>query len=339
MSDDSTMDDTRPLVDGFGRRHDNLRISLTDRCNIRCFYCMPEEKPVFVPRKEILTYEEILRFVRVAAGLGIEKIRLTGGEPLVRRDVDQLVREIVRLPGIRDVALTTNGLLLAGQAPALRAAGLRRVNVHLDTLDPERFRRISGRDGLEAVLAGIDRARELGFSPIKLNAVTVKGLTEPDLAPMARFGREKGIQVRFIEYMPLDADRRWRRDQVLLAGDILALISREIAPLSPSPGQDPRSPASDFDFADGVGGIGIIASISRPFCASCNRLRLTAEGMLRNCLFARDELDARSLLRGGGSDAAIADLIRRSVGAKLEGHDINTARFLQPARPMHAIGG
>jgi cyclic pyranopterin phosphate synthase len=328
-----------PLADGFGRRHDNLRISVTDRCNIRCFYCMPEETPDYVPKAEILTYEEILRFVHVAAGLGIKKIRLTGGEPLVRRDLAVLVGKLTRVPGIQDVALTTNGLLLAEQAQALFDAGLRRINVHLDTLDPGRFRWISKRDGLDRVLDGIETVRRIGYHPVKLNAVAVKGVTEEDLVPLARFGRERGIQVRFIEFMPLDSGRTWRRDQVLLAEDILAILAREIAPLSPSPDQDPRAPAADYDFADGVGSVGIIASVSRPFCGACNRIRLTADGKLRNCLFARDEMDARALLRGGAGDAEIAALIRRSVGAKWEGHDINSARFIQPARPMYAIGG
>jgi GTP 3',8-cyclase len=331
--------DERAPVDAFGRSHESLRVSLTDRCNIACFHCMPGGNPAYAARREILSYEEILRFVRVAGTLGIGKIRLTGGEPLVRRHLDRLVREMVPLPGIRDVALTTNGLLLAEQAPGLRAAGLARINVHLDTLDPGRFRRLTGRDGLAAVLAGIDKALELGFSPVKLNAVAVKGLSEPDLAPLARFGRERGIRVRFIEYMPLDAGGGWRRDQVLTAADILDILGREIGALRPSAEPDPRSPTRDFDFVAGPGGVGIIAPISRPFCASCNRLRLTADGRLRNCLFARDELDARVLLRDGGSDEAIAALIRRSVGGKWEGHDINTTRFRRPGRPMHAIGG
>lgn len=333
------MNDQPPLADGFGRRHDSLRVSVTDRCNNRCVQCLPRENAGFLPREEILRYEEILRFLRVAGALGIAKVRLTGGEPLVRRHLDELIREIVPLPGIRDVALTTNGLLLADQAAALRAAGLARLNVHLDTLDPARFRRITGGNGLEAVLAGIERARELGFAPIKLNVAAMKGLTEPDLAPLARFARDKGLRVRFIEYMPLDAGRSWRRDQVLLADDILAILSREIAPLTPAAEQDPHSPSLEFDFADGSGGIGIIATISRPFCAACNRLRLTADGRLRSCLFADQDLDARSILRGGAGDEAIAELIRRSLAAKREGHDINTARFRQPPRPMHSIGG
>ncbi len=327
------------LIDGFGRLHDNLRLSVTDRCNIRCFYCMPEEEPDYMPRADILSYEEMLRFVDVAARLGVTKIRLTGGEPLVRRDLDVLVKRLADHPGVQDLALTTNGLLLADHAERLYTAGLRRLNVHLDTLDPKRFHQIVRRDGLDQVLEGLKVARALGYAPIKINAVAVKGLTEDDIVPLVRFGREQGMQVRFIEFMPLDADRGWRRDQVLLAEDILNVLTEAIGPLVPSPGQDPRSPASDYDFVDGGGSIGLIASISRPFCASCNRIRLTADGKLRNCLFARDELDARAILRGGGSEADLEALIRKSVGAKWEGHEINTAKFMQPDRPMHSIGG
>ena len=203
------------LIDSFGRRHNNLRLSVTDRCNIRCFYCMPEENPAYAPKAEILSYEEMLRFTRVAVDLGVDKIRLTGGEPLVRRDLDVLVAGLVALPGLRDLALTTNGILLEEQAGRLYDAGLRRLNVHLDTLDPARFRQIVRRDGLDKVLAGLDRAEALGFGPIKLNAVAVKGLNEPDLVPLARLGRARGWQVRFIEFMPLDADGRWRREQGL----------------------------------------------------------------------------------------------------------------------------
>lgn len=331
------------LVDSFGRRHNNLRLSVTDRCNIRCFYCMPEENPAYVAKSEVLSYEELLRFARVAVGLGIDKIRLTGGEPLVRRDLDVLIRGLLELPGLRDLALTTNGILLAEQAERLHAAGLRRLNVHLDTLDAARFKEITRREGLDRVLAGLDRAEALGFGPIKLNAVAVKGVIEPDLVPLARLGRERGWQVRFIEFMPLDADGRWRRDQVFTAEEILAVLGREVAPLAPAPGQDPHDPASEYLYADGRGSVGLIASVTRPFCRSCNRIRLTADGKLRNCLFALSELDVRALLRGPGEpaavDAAVAALIRRSVGDKWEGHEINRATFQAPARPMHAIGG
>jgi cyclic pyranopterin phosphate synthase len=330
---------TSGLRDGFGRVHDNLRISVTDRCNIRCYYCMPEREVAFVPREEILSYEEIERFARLAATLGITKIRLTGGEPLVRKDLPDLVRKLAVIPGIQDLALTTNGVLLGDMAAPLYDAGLRRVNIHLDTLDRERFLRITRRDELARVLAGIARCRELGFSPIKINAVAVKGLTEPDIVPLACFGRENGIEVRFIEFMPLDAQGLWDRGKVLLAGDIINILSREVAPLVSIPGDDPRAPATEYRYGDGLGRIGFIASVSRPFCLNCNRIRLTADGQLRYCLFAIEETDIRALLRGGASDGGILDAVRSTVRAKWQGHEINTARFVAPPRPMYAIGG
>jgi len=327
-----------PLIDTFGRGHNNLRISVTDRCNLRCTYCMPESV-TFLPRGELLTFEEIERFVRVAAPLGIDKLRLTGGEPLVRKDLPRLVERLVGIEGIGDVGLTTNGLLLAGAARALRDAGLERINVSLDTLDPGRFRELTRREGLEQVIEGILAAKAAGFEPIKLNAVAIRGVTEPDVVPLARFAREHGLGLRFIEYMPLDAGNLWEREKVLYAADILDLLAGGIGPLAPAPGQDPRSPAADYDYLDGRGRVGLIASVSRPFCMSCNRLRLTAEGKLRNCLFALDETDVRALLRGGAPDEAIAAALRASVAAKWEGHEINTARFIKPERLMHSIGG
>jgi GTP 3',8-cyclase len=330
---------TSELRDSFGRVHDNLRISVTDRCNIRCYYCMPEREVAFVPREEILSYEEIERFARLAATLGITKIRLTGGEPLVRKDLPDLVRKVAAIPGIQDLALTTNGVLLGDMAAPLYDAGLRRINIHLDTLDRERFLRITRRDELARVLAGIARCRELGFDPIKINAVAVKGLTEPDIVPLACFGRENGIEVRFIEFMPLDAQGLWDRGKVLLAGDIIDILSREVAPLISIPGDDPRAPATEYRYADGPGRVGFIASVSRPFCLNCNRIRLTADGQLRYCLFAIEETDIRALLRGGASDGEILDAVRSTVRAKWEGHEINTARFVAPPRPMYAIGG
>ncbi len=327
------------LRDTFGRLHNSLRISVTDRCNIRCFYCMPEREPAYAERAEILTYEEIERFVRVAAGLGVTKLRITGGEPLVRRGLPELVRLLAAIPGIDDLSLTTNAVLLADQAQALHEAGLRRINIHLDTLDRERFIRITRRDELGRVLAGIDACRRLGFHPIKLNAVAVKGLTEPDIVPLARFGRENGIEVRFIEFMPLDAQGIWDRGKVLVAGEIVETLSREIAPLIEIPDADPRAPATEYRYADGIGRVGFIASVSRPFCLNCNRIRLTADGHLRYCLFAIDETDVRPLLRGGASDDEIAHAICASVEAKWEGHEINTARFVAPPRTMYSIGG
>lgn len=328
-----------PLADSFGRIHTNLRISVTDRCNVRCFYCMPEAGVRFIPRDEILSFEEIERFARVAVGLGIDKVRVTGGEPLVRRDLPVLIERLAAIPGIEDLALTTNGVGLAELAGPLYKAGLRRLNVHLDTLDRERFRQITRRDDLDRVLEGIAVAQRLGFGPIKLNAVAVKNLVEPDVVPLAQFGRENGFEVRFIEFMPLDAQQLWDRGKVLLADDIIALLSREIAPLIPIPDADPRAPALEYRFADGIGRVGFIASVSRPFCLNCNRLRLTSDGKLRYCLFAIEEDDVKGLLRGGASDEEIAARIRRNVAGKWEGHEINTARFVAPPRPMNAIGG
>jgi cyclic pyranopterin phosphate synthase len=299
---------------------------------------MPEDV-VFRDRSELLTFEEIAHFVRVAATLGVDKVRLTGGEPLVRKDLHKLVRMLAAVPGIKDVGLTTNGVLLAEQAAELFDAGLRRLNVSLDTLDPGRFRELARRDGLEKVLDGLAAVKRAGFAPIKVNAVAVRGTNDADVVPLARFCREHGFELRFIEYMPIGAEP-WERDKVLLADDILAAIGREVAPLVPAAGHDPHAPALDFDYADGRGRVGVIASVSRPFCHTCNRLRLTAEGKLRNCLFALDEADVRPLLRRDPpDDAAIADVLRRTTWAKWAGHQFNTAAFVKPDRTMHAIGG
>jgi GTP 3',8-cyclase len=324
-------------MDSFGRVHNNLRISVTDRCNLRCSYCM-EEDVVFMDRAELLTFEEVTRFVRVAATIGIDKIRLTGGEPLMRRDLPRLVRMLSDVAGIRDIGLTTNGILLADQARVLHDAGLRRINVSLDTLDPARFRELTRREGLERVLEGILAAKAAGFEPVKLNAVSIRGVTEREVVPLARFARAHGLEMRFIEYMPIGADQ-WERGKVYFAHEILDQLEREVAPLLPVEDFDPRAPAMEFRYADGGGRVGIIASISRPFCGSCNRVRLTADGKLRNCLFAIDEADVKGLLRGGASEGEIAEVIRGNVAAKWEGHQINTARFIKPQRTMHAIGG
>jgi len=327
----------QPLIDTFGRVHNNLRISVTDRCNLRCTYCMPEEV-VFLDRGELLTFEEITRFVEIAAPLGIDKIRLTGGEPLMRRDLPRLVSMLVAVPGIRDIGLTTNGILLADQAQAFFDAGLRRINISLDTLNPDRFRQLTRRDGLDRVIAGILAAKKAGFEPIKINAVSIRGITEQEVIPLARFARQYGLEMRFIEYMPIGADH-WERGKVYFAHEIMEQLEREVAPLVPVEDYDPRAPAMEFRYTDGGGNIGIIASVSRPFCLSCNRLRLTAEGKLRNCLFALDEVDIKPLLRGQAQPEEIVETIRRNVLAKWEGHEINTARFIKPLRTMHAIGG
>ena len=329
----------RPLIDTYNRIHDNLRISVTDRCNIRCYYCMPEDGVEFVPRAEILSFEEIERFARIAAKLGITKIRITGGEPLVRKDLDVLIAKLASIDGIRDIAMTTNGVLLAEQAEALYRAGLRRLNVHLDTLDPALFQRITRRDDFHRVMAGIMRARELGFGPIKINAVAVRDLVEDSIVPLARFGREHGIEIRYIEFMPLDAQGLWQKDRVLLADDILAMLEQGIGPLDPVPDPDPRAPALEYAFRDGIGKIGFIASVSRPFCLNCNRIRLTADGNLRYCLFAIEETDVKHLLRSGAGETEIMDTIRAVVHAKWLGHEINRGGFVPPPRPMYAIGG
>jgi cyclic pyranopterin phosphate synthase len=339
------MDQQRRLVDRFGRVHNNLRISVTDRCNIRCFYCMPAEDVQFLPKQQLLTFEEIERVVRIAVTLGIDRLRLTGGEPLVRRDLPLLVAALSQIPGIVDIGLTTNGMLLSELAQPLRQAGLRRLNISLDALDPEVFRRVTRRDGYEQVLAGIEAARRAGFSPIKLNAVSVRGLTEDQIEPFGRLARDTDTVVRFIEFMPLDADSQWQRDRVLTAVEILQRLEHAFGPLRPVAAQggqvvtDGKAPAEDYEFVDGRGRIGLIASVSQPFCASCNRFRVTADGRLRNCLFSHEETDIRELLRAGAEDAVIAQAMLDCIAAKGEGHEINTSRFLQPLRPMYAIGG
>jgi cyclic pyranopterin phosphate synthase len=328
-----------PLVDKFGRVHDNLRISVTDRCNIRCFYCMPEDGVQFTDRAEILNFEEIERFVRAAVPLGITKLRLTGGEPLVRRDLPYLIERLVAISGIRDIALTTNAVLLEKYAQDLYSAGLRRLNIHLDTLDRERFKFITRRDDLPRVMAGIDEAVRVGFRKIKFNVVAVKGLIEPDVVPMARYCREHGFEPRFIEFMPLDSQSLWDRTKVLMADDIIAMITRGIGPLEAVPDADPRAPATEYKYADGGGRLGFIASVSKPFCLNCNRIRLTSDGKLRYCLFAIDETDVKGLLRSHASDEEIAAVIRQNVSEKWLGHEINSGKFIPPPRPMYAIGG
>ena len=327
------------LIDGFGRIHDSLRISVTDRCNIRCFYCMPEEAVQYEPRQEILTFEEIERFARVAASLGVNKLRLTGGEPLLRRDLPQLIERLASVPGILDIALTTNAVLLEQQAQALYDAGLRRLNIHLDTLDRARFKQITRRDDLPRVLAGIDAAVRVGFKRTKLNVVAVKGLIEPDIIPIALYCRERGFEPRFIEFMPLDSQSLWDRSKVLLADDIAATLSREISPLVEVPDRDLRAPATDFAYADGGGLVGFVASVSKPFCLNCNRLRLTADGKMRYCLFAIEETDVKTLLRSNAPDEQLIAAIKQNVSEKWIGHQINSAKFVPPPRPMYSIGG
>jgi len=326
-------------VDTFGRTHNNLRISVTDRCNIRCFYCMPADNVQFMAREKLLTFEEIEAFVRVVQPMGIDKLRLTGGEPLVRKDLPVLIEKLAQIDGIKDIGVTTNGILLAEQARDLYDAGLRRLNVSLDALDPVRFREVTRRDGYEKVIEGMHAAKAAGFAPIKVNAVSIRGVTESEIIPFGRFARESGCEVRFIEYMPLDADAAWERDKVLFAEEIIATLSEGISPLIPLPNQDPRAPATEYVFEDGIGRIGFIASVSQPFCLSCNRFRLTADGKLRNCLFSLEETDIRQLLRDGADPVRIQHAVRESITAKKEGHEINMASFVQPERPMYSIGG
>jgi GTP 3',8-cyclase len=327
------------LVDTFGRIHDNLRVSVTDRCNIRCFYCMPEADVKFQPREQLLSFEEIERFASIAAQLGVRKVRLTGGEPLLRKNLSTLVRKLSAIKGIEDLALTTNGVLLADQAQDLYDAGLRRINVHLDTLDRERFKKITRRDDFDRVMDGIETCLRLGYGPIKINVVAVKNLIEPDIVPLALFGRERGIEIRYIEFMPLDAQGLWDRGRVLLADNIIAMLERAIGPLEEIPDRDPRAPATEYRFKDGVGEVGFIASVSRPFCLNCNRLRITADGHLRYCLFAIEETDIRALIRRNAPEEEIAAAIIGCVRGKWLGHEINTPQFVAPPRPMYSIGG
>jgi cyclic pyranopterin phosphate synthase len=326
------------LLDGFGRVHTDLRISVTDRCNLRCGYCMPAEV-IFRPREELLTYEEIARVARVAAGLGIRTIRLTGGEPLMRRGVDELVRLLVEVPGIEEVSLTTNGLLLGEQAAALRAAGLARLNVSLDALTEATFEKIARRPGLDRVLAGIAAARAAGFDAIRINAVSIRDLTESEIVPLAMFCRREGLCLRFIEFMPLDADGGWASEQVLSGNEVRAILAREVGLLEPVTMTDPGQPSVDWRWADGGGFVGFIDPVTSPFCDRCDRLRLTADGQFRNCLFATDEWDVRGLLRGGGDDDAIAGMLRDCVAAKRAAHGIGSPAFERPARAMYQIGG
>jgi cyclic pyranopterin phosphate synthase len=329
----------KPLVDSYGRLHTNLRISITDRCNIRCFYCMPDENIRFKPRHEILTFEEIQRIVRIVASRGVNKLRITGGEPLLRADLPELIAQLVATSGITDVALTTNGVLLAEQATALREAGLHRLNISLDTLKEETFQQISRRTGLQRVLDGIQAAQNAGFDKIRLNAIAIAGLTEAEIVPLGHFAREHKMELRFIEFMPLDADNAWKTELVLPGSEIRRRLEEEFGALVASDRPDPSQPAMDYEFADGGGRIGLINPVSEPFCQDCNRLRITAEGQLRNCLFSTVEWDARELLRGTGSDEEISDLLDACLADKKASHGIDEEGFQRPDRAMYQIGG
>ncbi|HAH43244.1 GTP 3',8-cyclase MoaA [Gimesia sp.] len=333
------MENLNQLIDTFGRVHNNLRISVTDRCNIRCFYCMPSEDVQFVHRSKIMSFEEIVRFIRLVVPLGVDKIRLTGGEPLVRKNIPELVKMIADIPGIKDIGITTNGILLPQYAQQLYDAGLRRINISLDALNAAKFKQITRRDDYDKVRAGIQSAHDAGFDPVKINAVSIRNLTEEEIVPFGKLARETGAEIRFIEFMPLDADNQWERDKVLFAHEIQEILSQGIMPLVPQEQSDKSAPASNFVFEDGVGRIGFISSISAPFCMSCNRFRITADGKLRNCLFSLEETDIRAMFKANAPDEEIIAAIRGSITAKKEGHEINTARFIQPDRPMYSIGG
>lgn len=332
----TTRADTGSLVDQYGRVARKLRVSLTDRCNFRCVYCMPEHV-TFMPADELLTVEEIVRVVGVFARLGVEKVRLTGGEPLMRPEVVEITRRIKAIPGIRTVSLTTNGVLLPGLAAPLKAAGLDGVNVSLDSLDAGRFRLLARRDRLGDVLEGIRAARSAGLEPVKINCVVMRGVNDGEIPAFLRWAAEENLVVRFIEFMPLDADNIWERRRVVTLAEILERAAT-LGHVEPIP-EDRASPARLFRVR-GLGvTFGVIASVSQPFCAACDRVRLTAEGRVRNCLFATTETDLRALLRGGADDDRLVAAIREAVWSKWAGHLINRPGFVKPERTMHRIGG
>jgi cyclic pyranopterin phosphate synthase len=327
------------LIDSFGRAARALRVSVTDRCNLRCRYCMPAEGMTWLPRDGVLTGEEIVRLVSIFAALGVRDVRVTGGEPLVRAGVVDIVRGIAGVPGIGEVSLTTNGVLLAEHVDDLVAAGLSRVNVSLDSLDPERFAELTRRRDLNRTLAGLEACeRHPELQPIKVNAVSLRGVTEAEVLDLAAFAREKPYVIRFIEVMPLDASREWRRDLVLAGAEIRAMIA-ERWPLVPLEPDRPSSTATRWAFADGAGELQFVSSVTEPFCATCDRLRLTADGQLRTCLFAEAETDLRTPLRAGASEDDLAEVIRGAVWAKGAGHGMADPEWTYAGRPMSLIGG
>src|ERR1041385_3362035 len=352
------MTHAEPLVDSFGRTLRDLRVSLTDRCTFRCMYCLPETEaaqnfyrghwahlpnpdPIvrqWVHKSLILSFEEIERVVRIAVGLGIKKIRLTGGEPLLRNGVEQLVARIAQIPGVEDLAMTTNGLLFPQKARALRDAGLRRVSFSLDSLDRDNFKKITGRDGLDSVLESIRLAQELGFNPVKVNAVVIRDINDREIVSLVEFAREKNLSFRFIEFMPLDSARAWQKEMVVSGAEILTRI-REHFDLVPVASDNPSSTSKRWAFADGRGEIGIIAPVSEPFCGHCNRIRLTADGKIRTCLFSVTEHDLRARLRNGASDADLGEWLRGVVWQKEARHHIGEQDFFAPSRSMSCIGG
>lgn len=325
----------RRLLDRYGRVATDLRISVTDRCNFRCQYCMPCGEIAWIPRSELLSYEEILRLVRILKTLGIESVRLTGGEPLIRAGLEHLVKGLAQLE-LADIALTTNGYLLPHKAAQLHEAGLVRVNVSLDTLDRRKFEEITGADALPRVLEGIRVAAAVGLRPIKLNCVVIRGLNDDEIEALTEFALENEVHLRFIEFMPLDGDRRWSPAAVVPASEILDRLRRAfvIEPL------ESDGPATTWKVAgEERASVGVIASVTEPFCARCDRIRLTADGQLMTCLFAIDETDLKSLLRTGATDEQIARTVEEAVANKWAGHSIGTKGFVQPSRPMYAIGG
>ena len=328
--------EARDLVDPYGRVVRDLRIAVTDRCNFRCTYCMPEEGMDWMPRSEILTFEEITRVARICVErYGFTGIRLTGGEPTIRAHFGRLVTQLAGL-GI-DVAMTTNAATLRNTAHDLRSAGLDRINISLDTLDRDKFARMTRRDELDNVLAGIDAAIDAGFEPVKINAVIERGVNDDELVDLARFGREAGVEVRFIEFMPLDATDEWQRSKVVGQDEIVARLS-EVWELEQVPARG-AAPADRWRYVDGGGLVGVIPTVTKPFCGDCDRVRLTADGQLRTCLFSTDEFDLRAALRGGETDDQIAARLEAAVGTKWAGHQINQVNFIRPKRNMSQIGG
>jgi GTP 3',8-cyclase len=328
------------LADSFGRVATDLRVSLTDRCNLRCSYCMPAEGLDWLPRPEMLTDDEVFRLIGIATGLlGVTGVRFTGGEPLLRRGLVGIVARAAALCPRPEISLTTNGIGLAGLAGPLRAAGLDRINVSLDTLRAETFLRLSRRDRLGDVLAGLAGAAAAGLAPVKVNAVLMRGVNDDEAGELLRFCLDRGYQLRFIEQMPLDPQHGWRRDEMVTANEILGALTEEFSLTPDDPAARGSAPAEAFLVDGGPDRVGVIGSVTRPFCAGCDRVRLTADGQVRNCLFATTETDLRGPMRSGASDDELAALWRSAVAAKLPGHGIDDPGFLQPARPMSAIGG
>ncbi len=330
--------DREPLVDGHGRKIGDVRISVTDRCNFRCQYCMPAEGLPWLERDEVLAFEEIERLVRLLSELGVHDVRLTGGEPLLRRDFPRMAGLLAALPGVHDLSVTTNGFLLERDAAALVDAGVQRFNVSIDALQRDRFFELTRRDALPRVLAGLAALEAFPQAhPIKVNAVAMRDFTETEILPFARFARERPFEVRFIEFMPLDADQAWTPEQVLTGAEIRAAIE-EHWPLEPEP-REPSATARVYHFADGRGRIGFINPVSEPFCGDCNRIRLTADGRLRTCLFSLNETDLRGPMRAGAGDDELVQVIREAVWRKELKHQVNEPGFIQPSRTMSSIGG